>query len=261
MSFPVKNIKRVLKDYAALVEEGPESGIFVKTINDDVSKIYMMIIGPVGSPYEGCPMFFTIEPGTQYTSGLQGSVNAGLQYPVAPPRVLFHSPYSIRCHPNLYQPSAMIGGDGGKVCLSILGTWAGEPWVAFMTFMTIAQTILGILDDHPLCNEPGYYGKKNHPAVAEYTDYIQYVCIKEATEKFLIPSVHEEQLNHPIAPHFKEEMCGWVLQHQGRYVERLLGLNEKFDGKSVAKSSQYGNKSWYGSVYDYGILAKKFSEL
>lgn len=50
VKIPEKSIKRVMKDFAALVEQGPENGIFVKTVNDDLSVIYMMIIGPNDSP-------------------------------------------------------------------------------------------------------------------------------------------------------------------------------------------------------------------
>jgi ubiquitin-protein ligase len=262
MSAPVKNIKRILKDYATLVEDGPENGIFVKTVNDDVSLIYMMIMGPVDSPYQGAPMFFTIEPGTQWNQD-----GTGRQYPVEPPRVYFHSAYSIRCHPNLYQPTALPKTpgfgltSGGKVCLSILGTWAGDPWCSFMTFMTIAQTILGILDNHPLCCEPAYYNKKNSPIVHEYTKYVQYVCIKEATEQLLLPAMNGECTHH-LGRFFVEEMCNWVIQHRNRYVERLKRLADEYRDVVVGSGGAvYANKQWSGHRYDYDDLAKKFATI
>lgn len=258
MSAPVKNIKRVLKDYAQIVKEGPENGIFVKTLGDDVSLIYMMIMGPVDSPYEGCPMFFTIEPGTQYNHSA-GGVGADRQYPLEPPRVLFHSPYSIRCHPNLYQPT--VNG-GGKVCLSILGTWPGESWAALMTFMTIAQTILGILDNHPLCNEPAFYNNPKALGVQQYTNLVQYVCIKEAVNSILIPAiVTRESISHHIAIHFQDEIHNWVIQYFERYIKRLRGLSEQYDGKNIDVCPAYSIKLPAGSKYDFASIAKKFEEL
>lgn len=276
MSAPVKNIKRVLKDYAQLVKEGPENGIFVKTLGDDVSLIYMMIMGPVDSPYEGCPMFFTIEPGTQYSSpfasGGTGSVSYDRQYPVEPPRVLFRSPYSIRCHPNLYQPhhidtAGTSTGGAGKVCLSILGTWPGEHWVALMTFMTIAQTILGILDNQPLCNEPAFAGKPKDPRVQSYTNIVQYLCIKEATNALLVPAASAAVggtggmggIKHHVAVHFQEEMRQWVLQYRERYIKRLRNLSEHYDGGKTDACPVYGIAG--GVKYDFASIAKKFEEL
>lgn len=256
MSAPVKNIKRVLRDYAQIVKEGPENGIFVKTLGDDVSLIYMMIMGPVDSPYEGCPMFFTIEPGTQYNHSSEG-VGADRQYPLEPPRVLFHSPYSIRCHPNLYQPSG-----GGKVCLSILGTWPGDSWVALMTFMTIAQTILGILDNHPLCNEPAFYNQPKAPGVQQYTNLVQYVCIKESANTLLVPAVvNGTSIAHHVAMHFQDEMRNWVLQYRERYIKRLRDLSDRYDGKKLDVCPAYLIRPPSGAIYDFASIAKKFEEL
>jgi len=42
-----------------------------------------------------------------------------VRYPIVPPTVKFIQHSGMRIHPNLYVE--------GKVCLSILGTWAGEP--------------------------------------------------------------------------------------------------------------------------------------
>jgi ubiquitin-protein ligase len=251
---PLKNIKRIMKDYGSLMEEGPKYGIFPKVIDDDVSKIFVMLVGPDDSPYEGSFLFFTIEPGTQYTP-----VGNGRQYPAEPPKVLFHSPFSIRCHPNLYQSH---GGGGGKVCLSILGTWAGEGWSVLMTFMIIMQTILGILDNHPLCNEPGYYGRPKDPNVATYTKYVRYVCIRETIDRMIVPIANNEQLNHPFAHMFAAEMKEWFVRHREKYINRLLKLADEFDGKSkIEHSVCYGNSSYSGGEYNYRNLAEKLMKL
>ena len=80
--------KRLLRDFKKLQEEGPEEGIFVKCVVDgDLSELRMMIVGPKG-PYYMCLFFFHIK--------------FPQPYPLSPPEVKFHCPYSIRCHPNSF---------------------------------------------------------------------------------------------------------------------------------------------------------------
>ena len=38
----------------------------------------------------------------------------------------------------------------GKVCLSILGTWAGPKWTSIMDITTVLLTIQSLLDKNPL---------------------------------------------------------------------------------------------------------------
>jgi hypothetical protein len=44
-------------------------------------------------------------------------LHSGAQYPSEPPAAHYHS-YGLRVNPNLYE--------NGKVCLSLLATWAGK---------------------------------------------------------------------------------------------------------------------------------------
>jgi len=56
----------------------------------------------------------------------------------------------VRFNPNLY--------NNGKVCLSLLGTWSGEPWKPSSS--TILQVLVSlqslVLVAEPYYNEPGY---------------------------------------------------------------------------------------------------------
>lgn len=250
--------KRLLKDFSALHD--PAEGIFAKLVNDDMRRIYLMLIGPKDSPYEGCPFFFSIEPYTQFTPAADGA-----PYPYNPPKVLHYSPYSIRVHPNLYTPDG-----GGKVCLSILGTWAGQPWVPLMSFTTIAQTILGILDHAPLRNEPGYEHGHNDKVLV-YTDYVQYVCLREAVERVFIPILKGVKL--PILgvsgwgggakpaeinflELFKDEIATYVLQHKDNYLERLNRLYKRYLGKKIEPSA-YGDHYYKGEPFKFNEVADK----
>jgi ubiquitin-protein ligase len=75
-----------------------------------------------------------------------------VDYPTNPPKCqLMTTGYGkIRFNPNLYAD--------GKVCLSLLGTWSGEPWnQSFNNLTHIIQAIsVMILTDQPVQNEPAY---------------------------------------------------------------------------------------------------------
>eukprot|EP00854_Cymbomonas_tetramitiformis_P001186 gene1186-1754_t len=73
-------------------------------------------------------------------------------YPNCPPRVQFLTTGGgrVRFNPNLYHD--------GKVCLSLLGTWAGPGWDrAHSTLLQVLVSIQSlILVEEPYFNEPGY---------------------------------------------------------------------------------------------------------
>ena len=98
----------------------------------------VLISGPTGSPYAlGLFEFDVLLPD---------------DYPQAPPRVKFVTTGNglVRFNPNLYSD--------GKVCLSLLGTWHGEPWNPRAS--TLLQVLVSIqsliLVPQPYFNEPGY---------------------------------------------------------------------------------------------------------
>lgn len=222
--------KRLVKDVNDIITNGPKEGIYFKLVNN-YEKFRMLIVGPKG-PYENCLFFFNID-----------EKNANGKYPLNPPTVKFHCPYSIRCHPNLYKNSYNL--QDGKVCLSILGTWSGPPWTPMMTFTTIAQTILMILDDNPLCNEPCYYNSKGSTKVNNYTNYVEYVCLKESVD------LYKKALNDNLPEEFSDFKCEIlnILSRKDRINEQIANLNKKHLGKKVQSSDCYGNTSYAGQEY------------
>lgn len=89
-----------------------------------------------------------------------------IEYPLKPPKVSFIQHTGARIHPNLYVE--------GKVCLSILGTWAGEPWAFGMTCHTVLITIRSLLDDEPYKHEPR--GDSN-PDFNRFVEYSTWKCL------------------------------------------------------------------------------------
>jgi ubiquitin-protein ligase len=134
-------------------------GIFYHFNEMNIMMGKAMIIGPQGTPYEGCLLCFSI----QYPH----------DYPFSSPAVrIITSDGLTRFHPNLYID--------GKVCLSILGTWKGPKWAPVMTVSTVLNTIQSILEANPIVNEPGYETLRltdSDAKAKDYADFVQYRLI------------------------------------------------------------------------------------
>ena len=130
-------VKAVRKEWKQLRSGLPE-GIKVLVSEQRMDLMRAVIFGPAKTPYEDGVFVFDI-----YFPP---------EYPAAVPQVLFIS-YGDRLNPNLYE--------NGKVCLSLLGTWAGEgveTWnPATSTILQVLVSIQGlVLVADPYYNEAGY---------------------------------------------------------------------------------------------------------
>lgn len=54
---------------------------------------------------------------------------------------------NVRFNPNLYKC--------GKVCISLLNTWAGDQWTSCQSITSILLSLCTLLCKDPLLNEPG----------------------------------------------------------------------------------------------------------
>lgn len=135
-----KLLRRIQKEQRILSEALPD-GAYVRTWEGALNCLRLMLLGPLGSPYEYSPFVFDF-----YLDS---------NFPTEPPRVHFHSWTEGQgaCNPNLYED--------GKVCLSLLGTWPGddkgETWTSNSTLLQIIVSLLGlVLVAKPYYNEAGY---------------------------------------------------------------------------------------------------------
>lgn len=232
--------KRQIKDYQQLVADGAKSGIYIKDVSAAVNKppymdLRMMLIGPDG-PYKNCLFFFRIF----FTQ----------KYPFMPPTVQFLCPFSIRCHPNLYQyypgPQQVDSPSNGKVCFSILGTFGNDPpWGALMSLETIAQTILSVLDDTPLRNEPSF-ANSSTATIQPYTNYVRWICLKESIPLWTKPLPEMYAI-------FQDEVTLLLETKRDELVGQIIKLSEEFDGKTI-HAVHYGNKTDDGKEYNYTSL-------
>lgn len=136
-----ETIHRLLKDVKQTIKHSlTDNGIYYSHDEDDITKGYAMIIGPSETPYFGGYYFFMFD--------------FPHDYPFSPPKVTFMTNDSTtRFNPNLYRC--------GKVCVSILNTWAGEKWSACQTINSILLTLCSLLNSNPLENEPGQTRQSN----------------------------------------------------------------------------------------------------
>lgn len=145
-------IKRLVCDIKELKKKPlTEHGIHYVHDEDDILKGYALIIGPKNTPYEGGYYVFKF--------------NFPTNYPHSPPVVEYlTNDGATRFNPNLYI--------NGKVCISILNTWHGEPWSGCQTISSTLLSICSVLNETPLTNEPGI--NKLHPDYMTYNEIIRY---------------------------------------------------------------------------------------
>lgn len=149
------------------------------------------------------------------------------RYPIVPPIVKFIQHSGERIHPNLYVQ--------GKVCLSILGTWPGEPWAFSMKCDSVLITIRSLLDNKPYLHEPN---QQDYPRFNEYVRY--------TTWRWLLL----DSLEHETNPAARAWLRRWVrrngremlieLRRQARMAEIGVGGDSTVSGALAAVPAAVG---------------------
>lgn len=225
-------LKRIINIDMKRVEEANlnEQGIFIEFDEKDMFRAKAMIIGPKDTIYENAYLFFTIE--------------FPKKYPFEPPVVTYKPQNTVRIHPNIYV--------NGKVCLSILGTWSGPSWTSAMDIINVLITIQSLLDDNPLCNEPGY--EKVVPSKMHiHNDYN--MAIEYNTYNSLILG----RLNTKFEEfdNFKKDMIEYFEKNKTNIIKKI----EKNMGKYKDKLSvRIGIYNIYETI-DYQYLHDKYLKI
>ena len=128
-------INRLLKDVKQIIKNPLTSnGIYYVHDESDMMKGYAMIVGPEDTPYFGGFYFFEL--------------NYPHDYPHSPPKAVYYTNgNNVRFNPNLYKC--------GKVCISLLNTWAGDQWTSCQSITSVLLSLCTVLCKDPLLNEPG----------------------------------------------------------------------------------------------------------
>lgn len=213
-------IKRLASDIKNINNDPLEShGIYYKHDDENLLKGYAMIVGPENTPYSYGYYLFEI--------------NFPYDYPYKPPVFTFSTNGDkIRMNPNLYR--------SGKVCVSILNTWKGEQWSSCQTIRTVLLTLMTILNDKPLLNEPGF--NESHRDFNSYNEIIFYKNIEIA----IIRIINNTE-NYPVSKFFIEE------------IKELFNKNYDNILKVIDSKAHVPNKL-FTSIYDMNISAN-YSDL
>ena len=219
--------KRLLKDVVDILKNPlTDQGIYYLHDEENFLNGYAMIIGPEDTPYENGIYLFNFHFPTNY--------------PYSPPILTYlTNDGSTRFNPNLYR--------SGKVCLSILNTWKGEQWTSCQTIRTVLLTLITVLNDTPLINEPGI--KKGHRDVKKYNECIRYknyeVAMYSVLNKSLLSGKHISF--YPIIKtHFKK--------NQNNIIKNITKDSEVYYKK--INSSDNSDCNYYTRTYSMNFLPK-----
>ncbi|OZJ06452.1 hypothetical protein BZG36_00613 [Bifiguratus adelaidae] len=156
---------RLQKEYLD-VSKSPDNAIHLWYDESNFTRCKALIIGPPNTPY--AYGFFEF------------ALSFPNNYPDAPPKVTALTTSQGRTR---FNPNASIYA-GGKVCLSILGTWrgeSGENWSSAHGISSILLSIQSLMSDSPYHNEPGHEGAPIHsPEVVQYSEKIQHETLRIA---------------------------------------------------------------------------------
>jgi ubiquitin-protein ligase len=129
-------LRRIGFDTRRLCALPPTDGLFWISNEADLTHGWAIVCGPADTPYYGGAYCF--------------EVRFPDNYPFEPPKFTFLTQDGrTRFNPNLYR--------NGKVCLSVLNTWQGEPWSGVQSLESVMRCIqTAVLIGDPLHNEPAY---------------------------------------------------------------------------------------------------------
>ncbi|KAL2817435.1 ubiquitin-conjugating enzyme/RWD-like protein [Aspergillus cavernicola] len=141
------------------IQQGADMAFAVDYEESDIRNVRAVILGPPDTPYQFGFYEFTIK--------------FGKDYPTSPPtvRAVTTNGGACRFGPNLYA--------GGKVCLSILGTWngeRGEQWSSAQGLESVLISIQSLMSSNPYENEPGYENAKSESDRDNMVQYNHKIC-------------------------------------------------------------------------------------
>jgi ubiquitin-protein ligase len=234
-------IKRIIFDFKckeSLIKDGI---FFCEQDPHDVTKLIVIIIGRPGTPYYGCQFLFTYAFPTDY--------------PFLPPTVEFCSgDGNVRLAPNLY---VFIDGKKARVCLSILGTWAGEQWVAAMTTEKVLLSIQACtMTEKSLRNEPGLENSSEIETI-NYDRCVKYSSLKLTAEQI----IHCSELFMPLFDIMEKQFLKYFDSNMSLIDESILKETDLPFSVNYQRTSQSNLKTKYIELKEKYIDVRKSIEL
>ena len=230
-----RRVKRILNEIKELNESTnilEENGVYFYFDDSNINYVYAMLIGPQDTPYEKGFYFFKFE----YPEN----------YPMTPPIAKYYTQgtlknksgnfFNVRFNPNLYVC--------GKVCLSMLNTWAGPGWVPTNTMSNVLVALVAlVLIENPLTNEPGFENSAKKE-IDKYSEIIAYANIQISVLNMIEnPPQHFE--------FFKSKMIEIFMKNTEYYRNFVLKKNDEL--KDIILESPYS----MSYKFNYGELLQK----
>jgi len=219
--------KRLLRDVVDVVKNPlADQGIYYVHSDENMFTGYAMIIGPEDTPYANGFYLFRL--------------NFPCNYPHNPPRLTFMTDdrERTRFNPNLYV--------NGKVCLSILNTWQGERWTSCQTIRSILMSLILVLNDKPLTNEPGYEMKNHANVINTYTLTIAYKNVESAICRMISRDILPVEFNSfysIMKKHFTEnyeKICRNVEKYLEKHPKSVkYTFDDMYRGMTVDVDFEY----------------------
>lgn len=213
----LKRLKKEFKLLKELSSSNEKIYVYPLDVKCDAPTMYLaMIIGPDDTPYEGGFFYFHIV--------------LPKNFPMEPPSVKFLTQgNNVRFNPNLYV--------NGKVCLSVIGTWAGPGWSPANTVVSVLQIIQGmVLNENPLINEPGYetapsYKLNIYNQIVRFETYRTALLEQIDTVPFV--GIHPE-----IYEYFTNITRNYFIKNFNVYYDKFTNLSSLHDGSEYSISYQ-----------------------
>lgn len=206
MNYVSENTKRRLIHDITNIYKNPlaDMGIYYQHDDENMLRGYAMIIGPKDTPYEDGFYFF--------------SIKYPYNYPQNPPTVKYMTNNGgVRFNPNLYVC--------GKVCISILNTWKGEGWTSCQTIRSMLLSLVTVLNEKPLLNEPGF--RETHPEYKKYNRIIEYKNLEFSLLKQCTEGLYDEFTI------FLPYINNYLKENKAKILTRVKELSVKYPEKEL----------------------------
>jgi ubiquitin-protein ligase len=219
-----------MNDYVDFNKIKPD-GIYLWIDKTNIFQQYALIVGPENTPYFGGFYFFKIK----YPDN----------YPEQPPEVkLMTINGKVRFNPNLYQC--------GKVCLSILGTWAGPSWKPIMNIRLVLNSIRSLMGEYPIQNEPGF--EKTNPEHISSIEYNLYLIFHNL-EIAIIDVLNDKFKN--VSSLFNQEIRAEFKNNMTKIENDLLSYQQIYGKVLVTKQIYFMEER----MIDFNTLVDKFNNI
>ena len=230
------HLKRLSKDVQIMVSDELLSLDIHYWYNEmDMRTGQGLLFGPEDTPYAYCPLIF--------------SVKIPADYPFNSPDVTIMSSDGVtRIHPNLYV--------GGKVCLSILGTYTGPKWASMMNIGTVFKSIFSLLNDNPITNEPGWEKYPlSDPKAGGYAEWVEYNLLKYTVHQYRDHLYKTSKFWNNFKDVFDSD--GWK-EKWSKIGDKIKTLEAKGDKTYTGLPYGMGGRTdWARLLEDYRIATSK----